>query len=38
MINKFDTYLEIMPDNCMDCPNEYSKCQQCQDIGEGFLA
>ena len=33
MINKFDTYSEIMPDYCMDCPAKYSKCQQFQDYG-----
>ena len=36
MINKFDTYSQIMPDYCMDCPAKYSKCQQFQDYGEGF--
>ena len=36
MINKFDTYSEIMPDYCMDCPPRYSKCQQFQDMGRVF--
>ena len=26
-----------MPDYCMDCPALYSKCQQFQDMGVGFL-
>ena len=37
MINKFDTYSEIMPDNCMDCPAKHSKCQQFQDMGGGVF-
>ena len=36
MISKFDTYSEIMPDYCMDCPAGYSKCPQFQDRGWGF--
>ena len=38
MIRKFDTYSEMMPVDCMDCPARYSKCQQFQDMGVGFLA
>ena len=38
MIHKFDSYSEIMTDYCLDCPAWYSKSQQFQDIGEGFLA
>ena len=30
MINKFDTYSELIPDNRVDCPAYYSKCQQFQ--------
>ena len=37
MISKFDTYSEIMPDYCMDCPAQYSKCTQFQDMRVGFL-
>ena len=36
MINKFDTYSEIMPDYCMECSAKYSKCQQFQEMGRGF--
>ena len=38
MIRKFDTYSEMMPVYCMDCPSRYSKSQQFQDMGVGFLA
>ena len=38
MICKFDTYSEMMPVYCMDCPAWYSKYQQFQDTGVGFLA
>ena len=38
MIRKFDTYSEMMPVYCMDCPACCSKCQQFQDMGVGFLA
>ena len=34
MINKLDSYSEIMPDYCMDYPAYYSKCQHFFDIGE----
>ena len=39
MINRFDTYSEIMPDYCMDCPErlifEMSAISRYE---EGFLA
>ena len=38
MIRKFDTYSEMMPFYCMDCPAQNSKCHQFQDMGVGFLA
>ena len=38
MIRKFDTFSEMMPVYCMDCPALYSKCQQFQDMGVGLLA
>ena len=38
MIHKFDTYSEMMPVYYMNCLALYSKCQQFQDMGVGFLA
>ena len=38
MMHKFDTFSEMLPVFCMDCPALYSKRQQFQDIGVGFLA